>query len=204
MNSTVLAFDENRSIRYRPEILSQQKPYTTLFYAQAFRVIGQQLEPIKPETVDIAFHNGSFLVRCLTKHTEKQLRLLPIFVWVQKHENLWPAGLARRLPKNLELLYTVEDIEFLEQQRKGKRCDPRGMPDPFCLSNILRAIGWFLDEKNGTRLVLASYEAPQVLIMTETAQGVRKVDEFPMSILYDQWVKLYLKKKNSMHLTREL
>jgi hypothetical protein len=104
----------------------------------------------------------------------------------------------------LELLFTLRDIQLLEEQGKDRRRDPRGMPEPYSLSNILRVIGWFLDDQSGARLILACYHHFQVNLIYETSQGVRRLEEYATSVLYDYWVKLYLRKKQRLQPTREL
>ena len=80
------------------------------------------------------------------------------------------------------------------------------MPEFFSLANILRAIGWFLDDQSGARLILASYHAVQVNfvnIIYETPQGIRRLEEYATSVLYDYWVKWYLKKKHRLQPTHQ-
>jgi hypothetical protein len=100
---------------------------------------------------------------------------------------------------NLELLYTPKDLQLLEELGTARRRIPRGMPDPFSLANILRAVGWFLIRERGCRLLRVSKHGSQVLVVSETSQGVRKAEEYSTFTLYDFWVKMYVKKIRRYH-----
>jgi hypothetical protein len=69
------------------------------------------------------------------------------------------------------------------------------MPDPYSLSNTLRAVGEFLDRKPDTKLLFASNRGQEVAILYETKRGGRDLEEFPISTLYDFVVKQYVKRK---------
>jgi hypothetical protein len=67
------------------------------------------------------------------------------------------------------------------------------MPDPYSLSNTLRAVGAFLDRKSDIKLLFASNRGQEVAILYETRHGVRNLEEYPISTLYEFWVKEYAK-----------
>lgn len=194
MTATNLAIDDDRGVPGDLQSSLNPKPYTTLDYSQTLRVIGQALESLKPEAFDTVCYHSCYLVRCRTRQTEKKLRDLARILRVWKHENPRPAGFGERPSMNLELLYTLKDIQLLEEQGKSRQCDPRGIPDPFSLSNILRAVGWFLNRKSGCRLLLVSSHGHQIGVVYETSHGVRRADEYTTFALYDFWVKMYTKK----------
>jgi hypothetical protein len=194
MSAPILAGDDDRSFPGVLQSCSKQEPYTSIDYSQTLRVIGQVLESLKPEAFDTVCYHSCYLVRCRTTQTEKKLRDLARILRVWKDENPRPAGFGERPSMNLELLYTLKDIQLLEEQGKSRQRDPRGIPDPFSLSNILRAVGWFLNRESGCRLLLVSSHGHQIVVVYETAQGVRRADEYTTFTLYDFWVKMYVKK----------
>ena len=207
MNATNLAVEYDRNPRREPQSFLNQQRDAVDGYAQTLRVIGQQLEPIKPQAFDVVRYDRCYLARGLTKQTEKHIRLLPRFLRIPKHEYPRPGKPGGRLSRDFELLYTLKDIRLLEEQGKARRRDPRGMPEPFNLANILRAVGWFLDDQSGARLILATYHGVPinfVNIIYETPQGVRRLEEYATSVIYDCWVKWYLMKKQRLRPTREL
>jgi hypothetical protein len=194
MTTPNLAVDDDRSLPGDLQGSLNQKPDTTIDYSQTLRVIGQALESLKAEAFDTVCHHNCYLVRCRTRQTENKLRDLARILRVWKHENPRPAGFGERPSMNLELLYTLKDIQLLEEQGKSRQRDPRGIPDPFSLSNILRAVGWFLNRERGCRLLLVSSYGHQIVVVYETSQGVRRADEYTTFTLYDFWVKMYVKK----------
>lgn len=207
MNASNLAVDYNRPTRGEPQNFLNRQRNNIDGYAETLRVIGQHLEPIKPDAFDIVRYDRCYLAGGLTKQTKTGSRLLPTFLYMPIQEHLRPGKPGGRHSRNFELLYTLKDIRRLEEQGKARRRDPRGTPEPFSLSNILRAIGWFLDDQSGARLILASYHSGQVNfvnIIYETPQGVRRLEEYATSVVYDYWVKWYLKNKQRLQTTREL
>ena len=65
-------------------------------------------------------------------------------------------------------------------------------------SFTLGAVGEFLDRKPDARLLFASnrgHEGREIVILYETGQGARTLEEYPISGLYDLWVKQYVHKK---------
>jgi hypothetical protein len=74
-------------------------------------------------------------------------------------------------------------------------CDPNAMLDPYSLSNTLRSVGEFLDRKPDIKLLFASNRGQEVVILYETKGGVRHLEEYPISTIYEFWVKEYVKRK---------
>jgi hypothetical protein len=95
----------------------------------------------------------------------------------------------------VEFLYSLEELDSLDEERKEPRRDPNAMPDPYSLSNTLRAVGAFLDRKPHTRLLFASNRGQEVAILYETKNGVRSFEEYPISALYEFQLKEYIKRK---------
>jgi hypothetical protein len=63
------------------------------------------------------------------------------------------------------------------------------------LSNTLRSVGAFLDREPDTKPLLASNRGQEAVILCEKG-GVRRLEEYPISTLYEFWVKEYVKRKN--------
>jgi hypothetical protein len=92
----------------------------------------------------------------------------------------------------------LEDIRRLDEERGAPPRDPDAMPDPYSFSFTLGAVGDFLDRKADARLLFASnraQEGREIVILYETGQGTRTLEEYPISGLYDLWVKQYVQKK---------
>ena len=172
-------------------------------YSIILRVIGQKLEPLRPENYEVVCYGNSYLVRCRVKEDnqgrkdkEKQVRGLASFL------RLWrePKKPISENPNvenfiNVEFLYSLEELNRQDEERKEPRHAPNAMPDPYSLSNILRAVGEFLDRKLDAKLLFASNRGQEIAILYETKRGGRKLEEFPISTLYDYAVKQYVKRK---------
>jgi hypothetical protein len=96
---------------------------------------------------------------------------------------------------NVEFLYSLEELSRQDEERQAPRRAVNEMPDPYSLSNILRAIGAFLDRKPDIKLLFASNRGQDIVILYETKQGVRNLEEYPISTIYEFWVKEYVKRK---------
>jgi hypothetical protein len=172
-------------------------------YSIILRVIGQKLEPLRPETYEVVCYGNSYLVRCRVKEDnqsgkekEKQVRGLASFLrlWREPEKPIRENQNVGNII-NAEFLYSVEELNRQDEARKEPRRDPNAMPDPYSLSNTLRAVGEFLDRKPDTKLLFASNRGQEVAILYETKRGGRDLEEFPISTLYDFVVKQYVKRK---------
>lgn len=96
---------------------------------------------------------------------------------------------------NVEFLYSLEELSRQDEERKEPRRNANAMPDPYSLSNTLRAVGVFLDRKPDIKLLFASNRGQEIVILYETKHGVRNLEEYPISAIYEFWVKEYVKRK---------
>lgn len=134
-------------------------------YSQALRAIGQDLESLNLKYFDITSQGKDYLVRAGTS------------------------------PEPLEMRYTPEDIGRLERQGRSKRSDPSQTPDLAAISQALRAIGEYIDRKDG-RLVKLSRQVPSgnmplLSVEYQTGMRERKKEELRASGLYDLSVRMY-------------
>ncbi len=169
-------------------------------YSKTLRVIGQVLEKFQAKAYDIVCYGNCYLVRCQTQEQERKVKSFPNFLrlWREEAEPMVGVGPNQRPPMNVELIYTSKDIARLDEHAKACRRDPQGMPNSHCLSNMLRGTGAVLDAKKNPRLLLASNHDHTVVIIYQTSNGVRRVEEHPVALLYDTWVKTYLKRKEPL------
>lgn len=172
-------------------------------YSTILRVIGQALEPLRPQTYEVVCYGDCYLVRCRVKEDdqskkqeEKKARGLAAFLRVWREPNEPPVRENRDhgTSMNVEFLYSMEELKRQDDERKGPRRDSDAMPEPYSHSNTLRAVGEFLDRKPHAKLLFASNRGQEVVILYET-DGVRKLEEYPISTLYDFSVKRYVKRK---------
>ena len=174
-------------------------------YSTILRVIGQNLEPVRPETYEVVCYGNSYLVRCQIKEEtegkrqkEKQVRGLASFLRLWREpEN--PVSRQNPSPPetfmNVEFLYSLEELNRQDEARKKPRRPLNEMPDPYGMSNALRAVGEFLDRKADAKLLFATKHRQEVVILYEINHGDRKLQTFPLSMLYEFVLKQYVKRK---------
>ena len=172
-------------------------------YAQLLRAIGQALEILEFGSFVIEFADGDFLVRGSATTSTEQAKAREIrqrvtqFVWdalpgdrasdaeIEFAMSKWPA--------NLDLRYTPKDIDRLDQQGRGKRKQDAGVPDVASLSQLLRTIGAYVEQKR-VRLVKITGSAESLVIAYETVAGGRGQETVSAASLYEFWVQLYLQR----------
>jgi hypothetical protein len=101
-------------------------------HSTILRVIGQNLEPVRPETYEVVCYGNSYLVRCRVKDTEgkkdkeKQVRGIASFL------RLWrdpESPVIRENPNaetfmNVEFLYSVEELASRTKSAKNQDVTP--------------------------------------------------------------------------------
>jgi hypothetical protein len=168
-------------------------------YSNTLRAIGQVLEKFHAQAYDIVCYDNCYLVRYQTQERQRKVKSFPNFLRLWRDEVEPNAGGPnRRPPMNVELIYTSKDIERLDEQEKAGRRVAKGMPNPHSISNLLRGAGKTVDAKKNSRLLLASNHDHTVVVIYQTPNGARKVEEHPVSELYDAWVQTYLKRKEPL------
>ncbi len=174
-------------------------------YSTVLRVLGQELDSLKPAAYELVCYGNSYLVRCRVKQDqpnpkadEKKVRRLPAFLRLWREEEKPPAESAdREAFMNVEFFYELEDIKRLDEEHKGSRVELDALPDPYSFSYTLGAIGELADRKPNTRLLFASnrgQEGQKIVTLYATDRG-RTLEEYPISGLYDLWVQQYMKTK---------
>jgi hypothetical protein len=165
-------------------------------YSRILRVIGQRLEPLRPETYEVVCYANCYLVRCRVKEEEKAKGLGAFLrLWREQENPNIPKNLKEGTSTYVEFLYSLEELNRQDEERKEPRRDPNAMPDPYSLSNTLRAVGEFLDRKPDAKLLFASNRDQEIVILYETKDGARNLEEYPISTLYDLSVKRYVQRK---------
>jgi hypothetical protein len=137
-------------------------------YARVLRVIGQNLEGLPIKTFDIKSEGKNYIVK----------------------------GYGGAL-QPVELRYSAADIARLDREGWLRRRDPSKMPDFRSLSQLLRAVGEYLERKDSQLLTISkqSGTVPSFIIQYETARHRHK-EEYLGSDLYDFCVRMYKQRKN--------
>jgi hypothetical protein len=159
---------------------------------QCLRVIGQDLEERGIVSFSLCFAPDHYAVR---EHAREK------FPQRSAGGRWWFAARPiEALPQPpIELQYSHEDIERLEQLGRGKRGLASASPDFFGLSEQLRALGSLIDHKHARLLRLDRHvsQASTVSLAVEilTADGKRFAEQYSSSQLYDFCVRMYKTRK---------
>jgi hypothetical protein len=173
-------------------------------YAQPLRAIGQALEMLNLTTFELEPTGDDFYVRGViaASHpalSEDGLSLEKLSaVWgsvpPRARENAdSEANTAPPVLTPIELQYTPKDVDRLEEEGQARRSDPHRMPDTASLSQVLRCIGAYVNQKPA-RLVKLIRELDTVTIEYETSLGTGLRETFAASALYDLWVRMYMQR----------
>jgi hypothetical protein len=168
-------------------------------YAQPLRAIGQALETLNIQGFEMEPVGDDFFVRgnvpVTSAVTYDKLRRT---IWgelpsenAEKGEDGNAAN--PKVDSPVELLYELKDIERLEEQGRSRRINPHGTANPSSLSQVLRCIGAYLNQKRA-RLLKLSREAESFLVEYETSLGTNMKEVLSLSDLYDLWVRMYLQR----------
>lgn len=174
-------------------------------YAQPLRTIGQDLEMLHVEDFNMENNGNDFLVRGeANPPAQKDSRsedLQATGFWMPWR--ILRGGLADQKqpapesppPVALELRYTPQDLDRLEHEGRARRNDPNMMPDPNSLSQILRALGAYVNRKD-VNLLEVSKQGQSLTIHYETAEGSRNSEELTANSMYDFCVHMYMKRSH--------
>jgi hypothetical protein len=167
----------------------------SLNFSQILRPVGQMLEPLQIESLSLRVDEGGVSVRAQKRETpappagEVSLRV----TW-QLFRRKKPEPEAQPSSGTLELRYTQDDIARMDTEGQTKRKGGGGSPEAHTLSQILRAVGAFVDQKQG-RLLGVTIEGQDIAIEYDSALKRTLVEKFTVASLYDYWVKMYLRRR---------
>lgn len=171
-------------------------------YAQPLRTVGQALEALHVKDIEIESQGEDYFVRGKMEAQIEQS--VPQGDRQSKIGMIWRKLRALKAEQNgdserapsfvpLELRYTTEDIDQLERQGQARRHNPSGMPNSHSVSQILRTVGSYVENKRA-RFVGVSWKDHAVLIQYEKTDGQRNIEEITVSSLYDYCVHMYMQR----------
>jgi len=153
-------------------------PGTLTSYAQALRVIGQQLDTVGISTFELEMNRDDYTVRL--GHGDAKSSEKGFFRNVTER-----LGAQRETPEVVH--FAAADLVWLDLQWKSKRSGG-GMPDPGKLSLNLRVLGDHLDRKSAADFAV-SWAADTVKL-----RYGHKQESFTIGNLYDLGVHMYLRR----------
>ena len=171
---------------------------SSLNFSQLLRPVGQMLEPLQIESFSLKVEDSGVSV-----HAQKreEARAQPPGVSLRVTWQIFRRKKTERendpQPSSgaLEVYYTRDDIARMDTEARGRRQGAGGRPEAHTLSQILRAVGAFVDQKQG-RLVGVSMDGQEISIEYESALKRNLTEKFTVASLYDFWVKMYLRRRD--------
>lgn len=171
----------------------------TFSFSQLLRPVGQMLEPLQIDSFSLRVEDGGVAVLAEKPEAPRQAAQevslkVSWQIFRRKKSEPEPAPEPQPSSGSLELHYTHEDIARMDVQGQSKRSGAPGSPEAHSLSQILRAVGAFVDQKQG-RLLSVSKNGQEVTIEYESALRRPLTEKFTVASLYDYWVKMYLRRR---------
>jgi hypothetical protein len=166
-----------------------------LSFSQLLRPVGQMLEPLQIESFSLKVQDGG-----VTMYADKTPQTAPNVslkvswqIFSRKKTEL--AQEPQPSSGTLEIHYSNEDIARTDTAGQSKRTGVPGSPEAHTLSQILRAVGGFVDQKQG-RLLGVTKDGQDIRIDYESALKRDMTEKFTVASLYDFWVKMYLRRRD--------
>ncbi len=157
-----------------------------LSYDQILRTVGQVLEALEINSFTLKLEGHDFTVSA-QQHPGTRLRVLWQRLQGKKAES---QATAHPASGALELHYTVEDIARMDSEGRAKRGHAAGTLAPHSLSQLLRAVAYFVDHEGG-HLLTVRKDDQNIDFEYKTELETKVTQEFTVSALYDLWVKMY-------------
>lgn len=163
-------------------------------YACDFRAIGYDLEAKGLEDFELEGEGANYLVlgRTMVAQPPKNgfVRGLQT-LW----ENLQGRGSKPAAAEPLKLVYKRDSVSELREKAQEKRRQGGALEKTHSMSQVLRAVGAYLDLKEA-RLLRVSKQGAWITLQYEVEKGNRIVEEFTVPTLYDFCVRMYLKRRD--------
>jgi hypothetical protein len=98
--------------------------------------------------------------------------------------------------ESVELRYTPEQLSHMDDEGRSKRGN-FGSPDAHSASQIVRAVGAFVDQKQAG-LISIRKDEEKIEIKYESPVKGTLTEDFTVATLYEYWVRMYLKRSNRL------
>ena len=167
-----------------------------LNFSHLLRPVGQMLEPLQIESFSLKVEGQGVAVYAQKHEMPQPAQAVSLKVsWqIFRRRKAEPAQEPQPSSGTLEIHYTYEDIARLDDVGQRKRTGASGSAEAHTLSQILRAVGAFVDQKQG-RLLVVTKDGQEISIEYESALKRPLNEKFTVASLYDYWVKMYLRRR---------
>jgi hypothetical protein len=161
------------------------------------RPVGQMLEPLQIDSFSLHVEESGVSVHAQKpeeRPAEPSGVSLRVSWQIFRRKKAVPDEAPQPTSGLLELHYGYDEIARMDEEAQMRRQGSGRSSDARTLSQILRAIGAFVDQKQG-RLLSVTKEGQDISIAYESALKRPMTEKFTVASLYDFWVKLYLRRR---------
>lgn len=176
-------------------------------YEQILRTVGQALEKGNFQSFEITPAENGFRIRGivagLVEASVASSSAGRVGSLLNKSSNQSNGdetmSLATEAAKSpVEIRLTVEDIQQLEVDGRARRVDGQLMANAASLSQVLRCLGAYLNQKRA-RLLRLTRDGETVSLEYETSLGSQIKEGFSATGLYDMWVRRYMQRAGRLN-----
>ena len=179
---------------------------SAICYEHILRAIGQGLESLSLEAFDLEVAGDAFSIRGIP--TRKKSEELPVtklqafkkaFLDICNMSTAAQAATPVKVPAPSRLLrldFTQADIDKLEREGQALRSDWERSPLSHSLPQVLRTVGWYVDQKK-CQLQKISRTGEALSVSYTGSRGTQKLETLRLVEIYDMWVHLYKQRKGS-------
>ena len=162
-------------------------------YSQQLRALGQQLEALPIERIAVQLGDGAYRVTGTKRYQAPAEETSEKSLWQRLRGASKPAAAAPTI-EPVDLFFSHEQLARIDVDAQQKRSAAPGGSDAHSISQILRAVGALVDQKQG-RFMSVTKEGQDIAIEYESMAKRNTVEKYTVSSLYDYWVKMYLRRK---------
>lgn len=178
-------------------------------YEHILRAIGQGLESLSLESFDLEVAEDTFSFRGIPR--QKKSEKSPVTKLKAFKKAFLEICYSSRTPaptetsdisfpgssRLLRLQFTQADIDKLERDGQALRSDWERSPLSHSLPQVLRTVGWYVDQKKG-QIHKVSKAADTVSVSYTGLLGTQKFEILTLVQIYDMWVHLYKQRKGNI------
>jgi len=167
-------------------------------FAQLLRPVGQMLEPLQIESFSLNVEESGVSVHAQKRDdraAQKADVSLRVTWQIFRRKQAGADPTPQPTSGLLEMHYSYDEIARMDKEAQRRRQGAGGSSEAHTLSQVLRAVGAFVDQKQG-RLVGVNKKGQDITIEYESALKRNQTERFTVASLYDFWVKMYLRRRD--------
>lgn len=190
-NAVVSTFEqtESHSELIRDDI-TQASPITaTGYYARDLRVLGQIVEGYSVSALHVKVFFDRYQICALQTTSNPDAHLFITRLLRPRSCNQKLAGKRKTMGGMVKCELSVQDIEAAEALYRKFRQNSQEVPAPYRMSQLLRGVGFFLDNK-GAKLRTLLFENDNIsLVYQDTEHKTITIDEHS-AFFYEHWLEM--------------